>query len=388
MKKYFVLGIALVTILIASLLGYGVYLNERGENQITDRMENLKIPLTGAVAQVREISPVMKLDLVNLYPVEMTDVVALEGGRITQVLVDKNSYVKVGDPLFILVDEDIPLKIRQADSDILQAEAALIQAENSFHRYEKLREVEAVSMEKFDEAAANFKAAQARLENFRAQREQLAVRQSRLTITSPIEGEVLMVYQQAGSYVKAGSVVALVGDFSTMYFTVPVEGRMANFMVPGRAADLSFADSNAAQKSYGAEYAAGNRGKDEIFEARLMKVSPPLEEEASIRQVVWEVDNRAGILEPGVYTGARLRPRSQRRCLCVPLEALTDYSRDEVAVVTTEGTLEYRPVKMGSSDGKYIEIISGLSEGETVITSAVDGIKDGTPVEVTLEEGD
>ena len=122
MKKYFVLGIALVTILIASLLGYGVYLNERGENQITDRMENLKIPLTGAVAQVREISPVMKLDLVNLYPVEMTDVVALEGGRITQVLVDKNSYVKVGDPLFILVDEDIPLKIRQADSDILQAE--------------------------------------------------------------------------------------------------------------------------------------------------------------------------------------------------------------------------------------------------------------------------
>ena len=385
MKKYFILGIALITILIASLLGYGVYLNERGENQITERMENLRIPLVGERAQVREISPITKMDLVNLYPVEMTDVVSLESGRITSVLVEKNSHVKTGDPLFTLIDEDIPLKIRQADSDILQAEAALIKAENSFHRYEQLREVEAVSMEKYDEAAANFKAAQARLENYRAQREQLAVRQSRLTVTSPIDGEVLMVYQQAGSYVKAGSVVALVGNFSTMYFTVPVEGRVANMMVPGRLADLYFLGGNAAQKSYGAEYAAGNQGRDEIFEARLVKVTPPLEEPASIRQVVWEVNNSAGILEPGVYTGARLKPRSQRRCLCVPVEAVTDYSRDEVAVLTPEGTLEYRQVKMGASDGKYIEIVSGLSEGETIITSEVEGIKEGTPVDVTLE---
>lgn len=145
-KKYFILGIALITILIASLLGYGVYLNERGENQITERMENLRIPLVGERAQVREISPITKMDLVNLYPVEMTDVVSLESGRITSVLVEKNSHVKTGDPLFTLVDEDIPLKIRQADSDILQAEAALIKAENSFHRYEQLREVEAVSI--------------------------------------------------------------------------------------------------------------------------------------------------------------------------------------------------------------------------------------------------
>ncbi len=388
MKKYFILGIALVTILIASLLGYGVYLNERGETQIADRMENLRIPLVGEKARVREISPVTKLDLVNLYPEEMTDVVSLESGRITEVLVQKNSRVKAGDPLFTLIDEDIPLKIRQADSDILEAEAALIKAENSFHRYGKLREVDAVSVEKYDEAEANYKAAKARLENYRAQREQLAVRQNRLTVTSPIDGEVLMVYQQAGSYVKAGSVVALVGNFSTMYFTVPVEGRGDNMMVPGREADLSFAGGNAVQKSYGAEYAAGNQGKNEVFEARLVKVTPSLEEPATIRQVIWAVDNSVGILEPGVYTGAVLQPRSQRRCLCVPLEAVTDYSKDEVSVLTPEGTLEYRMVKMGSSDGKYIEIISGLSEGEIVITSEVDGIKEGTPVDVSLEEAD
>ena len=197
-----------------------------------------------------------------------------------------------------------------------------------------------------------------------------------------------MVYQQAGSYVKAGSVVALVGDFSTMYFTVPVEGRVASLMVPGRMADLSFAGGNVAQKSYGAEYAAGNLGKDEIFEARLMKVTPPQDEPASIRQVVWEVNNSAGILEPGVFTGVSLKPRSQRRCLCVPLEAVTDNSRDEVAVISPEGTLEYRQVTMGSSDGKYIEIISGLSEGYIVITSETEGIKEGTLIEVTLEGDD
>ena len=43
---------------------------------------------------------------------------------------------------------------------------------------------------------------------------------------------------------------------------------------------------------------------------------------------------------------------------------------------------------MGSSDGKYIEIISGLSEGDIVITSETEGIKEGTLIEVTLEGDD
>ena len=121
MKSYFAIGVALIAILIAALLGYGVYLNQRGEHQIAERMENMRVPLTGITAGYRELYPMVEMDLVNLYSDEMTDVVALESGRITEAFVEKNSHVLPGQPILRLVNEDIPLKIRQADSDILEA---------------------------------------------------------------------------------------------------------------------------------------------------------------------------------------------------------------------------------------------------------------------------
>jgi hypothetical protein len=54
--------------------------------------------------------------------------------------------------------------------------------------------------------------------------------------------------------------------------------------------------------------------------------------------------------------------------------------------MSAAGTLERRSVVTGASDGTYIEIIQGLSEGDVVITSDTDGIKDGVAVDVAIEE--
>ncbi len=386
MKAYFAVGAALIAILIATLLGYGVYLNQRGEHHIAERMENMRVPLTGVTVRYRELFPVREMDLVNLYSDEMTDVVVLESGRITEAFVEKNSHVLPGQPILMLVNEDIPLKIRQADSDILEAEAQLIKAENSYKRYAQLMEWSAVSAEKYDEAEATYKASMARLENCRAQREQLLVRQDRLTVTSPIEGEVLMLYKKLGAYVTAGTAVALVGDFKRMLFTAPVEDRSAQHMDANRELDITFEGSAAVQKSYGAQYAPGNLGEHQVFHARVAKISPPVDEPADVRQVVWEIDNSVGILEPGVYPHALLRPKLSRRCLTVPLEAVTNSSKNEVAVLSADGTLQRRGVVTGANDGHFIEIIRGLEEGDVVLISDTEGLKEGIAVDVKMEE--
>ena len=67
---------------------------------------------------------------------------------------------------------------------------------------------------------------------------------------------------------------------------------------------------------------------------------------------------------------------------------MTDSNRNAVFVVTREETLERRPVKTGIDDGNYIEIVSGVNEGEVVVTSASEGLKDGMKVTVTMVGGD
>ncbi|WP_027406731.1 efflux RND transporter periplasmic adaptor subunit [Anaerovibrio sp. RM50] len=386
MKLYFYLGVGIIITLIVTLFGYSVYLNNRGENEIAERMATRHLPLTGVKIQERNIMPIAELDLVNLYSNDMTDVVALENGRIVQTFVEKNSHVAMGTPIMELLDEDIPLKIRQADSDIYEAEAQLVKARNTYNRYRQLIESNAISYERFDEAEASYKAAQARLANFEAQKEQLLIRQSREIVNSPIEGEVLSLYQAVGAYVKAGTPVALVGDFSCLNFTVAMNDVYTKRLFVGREFDLTISEGGGLQKSYGANFSTGNLGDEQIFRAKVEKITPDLSEPATIRQVVWQIDNRVGLLEPGAYSKLRLHSNLPHKCLAVPVGAFINENKNQVAVMDEDGRLAVRQVEIGVTDGKYAEVKNGLQAGDIVITSDTEGIEEGTQIDIVLED--
>ena len=383
MQRLYMVGLVLILLMAIAMVSYGAYLNKSGENQITERMESRTIPLQGATVKFREIHPGLVLETVNLYSEDMADAVALIDGRVEQIFVDKSSQVRRGDVLFTLVNEEIPLKIRQADSNIAKAEAQLAQAKNNFARYTRLKEKNATSLEKYDEAEAAYSSAVANLDAAQAAKAQLLVQSSRQDVTAPIDGEVLILYKQTGAYVQAGTPIALVGNFERLYFSLPLEDKAARRLSLGAQAELSFS-GRILRKAYDTEYASGNRGGEQIFSVRLREIMPSLDEPAGLRKVVWEVDNRVGLLEQQAYSGALLRSSRSQRLLTIPLSSLIDSNRSEVFVVTAANTLERRNITTGADDGTYIEVVSGLREGETVVTSAAGGLENGMKVTVTI----
>ena len=387
MKKSYMVGLVLILLFAVSMIAYGAWLNQTGEDQIATRMQNRTIPLQGAKAAVRDFYPRIEMETINLYSEEMADAVALIDGRIESVYVSKNSSVRRGQVIFSLVNDDIPLKIQQAESSIAKAEAQLANAKNNYARYTRLMERDATSKEKFDEAEANFFASEAALKEAQTVKEQLLVQSARQDVKSPIDGEILILYKQQGAYVQAGTPIALVGNFSRLFFSMPIDDRHAKRIAVGDNAELSFTSSQILRKAYDTEYAAGNRGDAEIFSVNVRDIMPPLNEPATLRKIVWEVDNRVGLLEQQAYSGAILKSSRSRKLLAVPLAAMTDSHRNAVFVVTAQNTLERREVKTGADDGEYIEILTGLKEGETVITSASEGLEDNMKVTVTLIGG-
>ena len=388
MKKLYMTGLVIILIFAVSIIGYGTWLNKSDENKIVNRMENRTIPLQGTKVVVREIHPKIILPTINLYSEEMADAVALIDGRIENLFVSKNSLVQRGQTIFSLVNDEIPLKIKQAESSIARAEAQLANAKNNYARYTRLMERDATSREKFDEAEANYFAAEAALQEAQTIKEQLLVQSARQNVTAPIDGEILIIYRQQGSYVTAGTPIALVGNFSKLFFAIPVDDKSAQQFAENDGAELSFINSQILRKAYDTEFAAGNKGSEQIFFVRLKEISPPLNEPATLRKIIWEVDNRVGLLEQQAYSGAILKSSAAKKSLTVPLAAMTDSKRNAVFVATAEKTLERRAVQTGSDDGNFIEILSGLSEGETVITSAAEGLEEGMKVTLTLTEGD
>ena len=387
MKKYYIIGLVLVLMCAVGLIAYGMYLNRAGENKISERMANRAIPLQGERAKFRNIYPTFVLDTINFYSDEMADAVALIDGRLTEVFVNKNSKVEQCQRLFTLVNEDIPLKIQQAESGIARAEAQLANAKSSFARYTRLLEKDATSKEKYDEAQMQFLAAEASLKEAVTVRDQLLVQSSRQQIDAPISGEVLILYKQIGAYVTAGTPVALIGNFQRLYFSMPLEDKFAQQIFLNENFELDFKNSGGLKKAYGTEFAAGNKGSNQNFPATAIEITPSLNEPAEMRKIVWEVDNRVGLLEPQTYSGVILRVSTPRRTLTVPLAAVEGQDRAAVFVVTAENTLERRAIKVGTDDGTYIEITAGLREGEMVITSATTGLESGMKVDVTLTDG-
>lgn len=387
MKKLYIVGLVLILIFAIAMIGYGAWLNKTGEHQITERMENRTIPLQGAKVQVRDLYPALSLETVNLYSEEMADAVALIDGRIEQIFVSKSSKVNRGQVIFTLVNDEIPLKIQQADSSIAKAEAQLANAKNNYARYTRLRDRDATSIEKFDEAEAAYFASEAALKEAQTVKEQLLVQSARQDVIAPIDGEILIVYRQQGAYVQAGTPLALVGNFQRLFFSLPVDDKLAQRLSLGEMAELSFTNSQILRKAYDTEYAAGNRGDAEVFSVAIREIMPSLNEPASLRKIVFEINNRSGLLEQQAYTGATLKFVRPRKFLTVPLAAMIDSSRSAVFVVTDKDTLERRAVRTGVDDGRYIEIVSGLQEDETVVTSASEGLKNGMKVTVTLIGG-
>jgi len=384
MKKIFFLGMILILLMALSLVGYGAYLNKKGEHIIAERTENRKLPVIGATVELRSLKPSIELDTANIYSEEMTDAVAMLDGQIVSAFVEKNSHVVAGQTLFLINNPQLPLKIEQATANISKSQAALAQATNSYHRYDRLMAKNATSKEKYEESEAQFNAAQASLAAAKAEKEQLELQYSYRNVTAPIDGDVLIMYRQPGAYVQTGTPLALIGKFQTLLFAANFDDRVIKRLLLSPEVKISFHE-NKIQKAYDTGFAAGNLGRAQPFSAHVREVVPNINEPAEIRRVLWEIDNSEHLLEPQTYSGVNIIGTKAYECLTVPLSAMIDSSRSEVYLYTSDGTIKRQSVVAGADDGTYVEIISGLQKGDVVVTSKPIGFSDGMAVDITIE---
>ena len=384
MRRYFFMGLAVIIALAVCLVAYGTWLNVSDEHQIARRMDERALHLNGARAEKRRMKPLVKMDALRLYSENMADAMALVDGRIVEIYAAKNSAVKKGDVLMRLENDQIPLQIQQSSANVRRMEAALAQAANNYHRQERLMAKEATSKEKYEEAEAQYRAAQAALAEAEAQRGQHMVQESRQNVISPVDGNVLLLYQRMGTYVQGGTPLALVGDFDRLLFSVTLDDKHTRHLSVGSAAFLSF-PAQSLKKAYDTEYAAGNQGNAEKIVAFVKEITPSLSEPAGIRRVVYEIDNRARVLEPLTYNGVSIQSDQGYECLAVPISAMGDASYEEVYVVAADGTVSRREVETGANDGESIEILSGLREGDVVVVESLDGLEEGTKVDISLK---
>lgn len=106
----------------------------------------------------------------------------------------------------------------------------------------------------------------------------------------------------------------------------------------------------------------------EIFKGKIVFENPALEANSKINLVRFQVDNKNDLIKPGMMARVTIG-YNQKEVLVVPKEALLIGRMKMVWIEVEPGMFESRTVETGIENKSFVEILSGVNEGERVVTT-------------------
>jgi RND family efflux transporter MFP subunit len=193
-------------------------------------------------------------------------------------------------------------------------------------------------------------------------------------ITAPFDGVITKRYADPGALIQAGTAsdtqsmpLVRISDNYLLRLDFPVDLPYVKDVHVGDSVDVQV-------ESLG--------GK--TFTGTITRSTLKVNEDTRTMIAEIEVPNPNLEIVPGMYCRALLKVQRRPNALTIPIQAVPPGSGDTVDVVTPQGQIEERPVKLGLETSTQYEVVSGLKEGEMVLVGSRSQIQAGQKVEPKL----
>jgi HlyD family secretion protein len=253
--------------------------------------------------------------------------------------------------------------------DLDTALAALVQAQAAYDAASSHLD----SMKKVSHEAA-LKAAHGQLASAEGKFKGAAAQLGYSEIRTPISGVVTDRPLFAGETAAAGAPLLTVMDTSTLLAKTHIAQSIAQQLKVGNEADVRVP------------------GVVEDVKATVSLISPALDPGSTTVEVWLKIDNRSGALRVGTPAKVLISGRSVAKALKIPQSAvLTAEDGNKSVMVIVDGAAHRKTATLGISDGDDIQVLSGLTPSDLVITSGAYGLDENARVKVgpaTADEDD
>jgi RND family efflux transporter MFP subunit len=333
-------------------------------------------------------------------PFQEIDVHAKVAGYVKEIPVDVGDRVKAGQLLAVLEVPEIEDEIRQDEAaerrsqDEVHRAAADLQRAESAHEIAHLGATRLASVLKdrpkliaqqdIDEAQARDRMAEAQVATATAAvasaNEQLAVTQAGKNrtrtlygyarLTAPFAGVITRRYADTGAMIQAGT--------ASQTQTMPVVRLSQNSLL--RLA-LQVPESAVPRIHVGAPVDVRVESIGRTFPGTIARFADRVNAETRTMETEIDVSNPGLELVPGMYATAAIVLARASDVVIAPVQAVDrDGNTATVLAVTSGNLLEPRRVTVGLASADRVEITSGLSAGDIVVTGSRAGLKAGTSV--------
>ena len=337
-------------------------------------------PMTVELASPTRADVTLQLTVVgNLIGEQTVAVVPKTAGRLEGVYVKLGDAVSRGQRLAKIEDQEIREQVNQADAafevaqaSIRQREADLKFADTNLSRSKELFERQLLPRQTLDDADARQQAAVAQLELTRAQLTQSRSRLDELRITlantvivSPVNGFVARRAADAGAYVSQSAPVLDVVDISLVRLVANVVEKDLRRVEQGERADVEV-----------------DAFPGEAFAGRVARVAPVLDPATRTAQIEVEIPNPGNRLKPGMYARVNLTIEARTNALTVPSNSVVNVEGKRGVFLAQNNTAAFRAVEIGIEETARVEVLSGVKDGDRVVTTGAGALQHGDRIVV------
>ena len=293
-------------------------------------------------------------------------------GYIESVRFREGAEVKKGDVLFVIDPRPYKAALDRAEGELARIRAQAAYAGSESQRAERLLSSKAISQGEHDSRVSQSSQSQADVRSAQAAVDAARLNLEFTRVVSPIAGRVSRAVVTEGNYVSAGgSVLTSVVSLDPIY--VSFDGDEQSYLnfrprVGGDSPNSAVFVGLANEEGY------PHTGQLNFLDNALNPATGTIR----VRALLANPDRQ---FTPGLFARVRIPGSERYSTTLVPEAAIaTDQDRRYVLVVDDTGTVEYRPVQLGSvHEGKRV-VRDGLKPGEQVVVSGLQRARPGSKV--------
>ena len=313
----------------------------------------------------------------RLEAIDKAEVRARVSGTIERIYFRDGATVRRGQPLFLIDPAPYKAEVARAEGQLAAAEAELATARLNAGRAQKLMNANAIARSEFDVRMGASKSAEGSVKSARGALETARLNLRYTTVTAPINGRASRAELTTGNMVDAGpSAPILTTIVSQSPLFVSFEADEQTFLTSIRGIDGARQAAIPVEMGLANEQGTPHKGRIGSFDNQIDPASGTIR----VRAVF---DNADGSLIPGLFANVRVGSPETHPALLINEQAIqTDQNSKFVMIVDAEGKAQYRPVKLGGTEGSLRIVTEGITENDTVVTSRLAFLRPETPVTV------
>ena len=283
---------------------------------------------------------------------EQVDIRCEVSGLVTDIQFNEGTNVSKGKVLVKINDLELQAQLSQA----LTRQKLAMETE---YRAGKLLEKEAISKEEYDVALSELRSLQSQTQLIRAQLAKTLIR-------APFSGKIGLRTISAGEYITPSSSIARLVSTNPVKILFSIPEKYAGTIKLNTPISFTVAGSNTP------------------YSGTVYAIEPGIDMSTRTLQLKAKASNNNGELLPGSFAKIDLPLSNVNDAILIPTESIIPVLQGKKVYISSNGKAKEILVETGTRTDKSVLILSGLTIGDTVLTSGIMSLKNDIPVKVKV----